>query len=249
MKKGGNKFRRIGLVGGVSWASSAEYYRRFNIVMEDSDELGIVLVDLNFKHIREAQDMDLVDKEMQLVGDGVRRAVNAGGEVILVCSNTTSRTLHYIKRRSNVKIVSLIDCVSDHLDRGQFKETLLLGTRYTMERDFYRSAMQNDNRIIHIPDCRDRVKIHQIIYEELCRGEISGGSKKWFGDMLECYITKFPNLDSIILGCTELSLLGINKIISRCAVIDTISVHVECALRLASVEHNPHRNEAKVGQP
>lgn len=249
MKQSGNKFRRIGLVGGVSWASSAEYYRRFNIFMEDSDELGIISVDLNFKHVREAQELNLVDKEMELVGDAIGRAVNAGGEVILVCSNTTSRTLNSINRQSNINLISLIDCVSFHLNREQFRETLLLGTRYTMERDFYRSAMASENRIIHIPESPHRMKIHQIIYGELCRGKILRGSKEWFCDMLEYYSMKYPNLDSIILGCTELSLLGINETANQCAVVDTISVHIERALRLASVEYNPHRNGAKIGQP
>ncbi|ESY46344.1 hypothetical protein X744_29720 [Mesorhizobium sp. LNJC372A00] len=215
------------------------------MLMEDSDELGIVLVDLNFKHIREAQERDLVDKEMEIVADGIQRAVDAGGEIILICSNTTSRTINRIRKQTDVEIISLIDCVYLHLEREQFRESLLLGTRYTMERDFYRSAIASENRIIHTPESRDRKKVHQIIYGELCRGRILRESKIWFCNMLEYYSAKFPNLDSIILGCTELSLLGIAETVSQCAAIDTISVHIECALRLASNEYSPHRNRAK----
>ncbi|TIX35722.1 MAG: amino acid racemase [Mesorhizobium sp.] len=233
-----NKYQRIGLVGGVSWASSAEYYRRLNIIFEGSNELGIILVDLNFKHIREAQELNLLDKERELVADGIRRAVNAGGDIILVCSNTTSRTLCDMKKTGAI-ILSLIDCIYLHLERKQLKETLLIGTRYTMERDFYRSAIESENRIIHTPQVQDRTKIHSIIYNELCKGKILRESKEWFYNMIERYIEEIPKLDSIILGCTELSLLGVNERISQCAVIDTISVHIECALRLASIEYNP----------
>lgn len=236
-----NKFKRIGLVGGVSWASSAEYYKRLSIILADSDAPRIVSVDLNFKHVRAAQERALVDAEAELVSDGIARCVNAGAEIILVCSNTTSRTLNSLKRRPNVEVVSLIDCVSSHLDRQQYNETLLLGTRYTMERDFYRAAIVRQNRTIRTPESPDRMKIHKIIYDELCRGKIIPTSKNWLCNMLESYSRKFPNLDSIILGCTELSLLGVNETVNQCIVIDTISVHIESALRLASIG-------AKVGQ-
>lgn len=202
----------------------------------DSDEPGIISVDLNFKHVREAQDLNLFDKEMELVCDGIGRAVDAGGEIILVCSNTTSRTLGSIEGRQNVEVVSLIDCVSSYLDRELYHETLLLGTRYTMERDFYRSAMASQNRVIHTPERCDRMKLHNIIYEELCRGEVISASKTWICDMIGMYSTKIPTLDSIILGCTELSLLGVDKTVNQCAVIDTISVHIESGRRLASGE-------------
>ncbi|WP_457659769.1 aspartate/glutamate racemase family protein [Sinorhizobium medicae] len=230
-----NYFKRVGLVGGVSWASSAEYYKRLNILLADSDAPGIVLVDLNFRHVRAAQEQYVVDTEAELVTDGIDRSVNAGAEIILVCSNTTSRTLDSLKRRPNVEVVSLIDCVSTHLDHQKYNETLLLGTRYTMERDFYRSAMLGQNRTIRTPDGPDRMKIHEIIYDELCRGIILPKSKNWICNMLEFYSRKFPNLDSIILGCTELSLLGVSQTVNQCTVIDTISVHIDSALRSASI--------------
>ncbi|WFU49124.1 aspartate/glutamate racemase family protein [Sinorhizobium terangae] len=234
MLNNNSKQRRIALVGGVSWASSAEYYRRLNIILTDSDEPGLVAVDLNFKHVLEAQELNIFEKEMELVSDGISRAARAGGEIILVCSNTTSRTLNSVAH-PDVEVISLIDCVSSHLDELKYTETLLLGTRYTMERDFYRSAMQRQDRKIRIPEGDDRKKIHGIIYDELCRGKILHTSKQWFREMLEFYTAKFTKLDSIILGCTELSLLGMPETVNQCAVIDTIAVHIDTALQVASI--------------
>ncbi|MES0157024.1 amino acid racemase [Mesorhizobium sp. M0018] len=225
---------RIGLVGGVSWTSTAEYYRRLHLTFAGSEHPGIVLVDLNFKQVLEAQELNLVDRELELVSDGISRTVNAGGEIILVCSNTTSRTLKSIGRNLACNIVNVIDCVSEYINRNHFKECLLVGTRYTMERDFYRSALLGQGRVIRTPEEEDRIIIHDMIYNELCMGKLHNKSVKLFTDMLYSYTSTFPNLDSIILGCTELSLLGIKKRLNQCVVIDTISTHIERAVQLAS---------------
>ncbi len=200
--------KTIGLLGGMSWESSAEYYRVIN--EEVRSRLGwthsaeLVLYSFDFARIeamQEADDWDLAGKTLAEAAVGLERA---GAECLVICTNTMHRLSAAIEQAVEIPIIHIADTTARAIHETGVRRPLLLGTRYTMEADFYAGRLRDQHSIeVTLPDPEDRGVIHDIIYAELVRGVVSDASRQAYLDI----IGRADGCDGVIAGCTEIELL------------------------------------------
>lgn len=234
---------RLGLIGGVSWVSTMEYYRRLNLRVQQGDgshtSADLVMVSLNFKAILTCQKTGDEDGEYAILADAAHIIEQAGASKLLICSNTTSRTCDRLQTHFNLEVVNIIDSTLAHIRRCGYTRVGLLGTRYVMEDTFYRKRLEDAGIEVVTPKCVDRNAIHNIIYQELCRGIFSPISREIFENVIKQFAQS--GMDAVILGCTEIPLVfphlpshgGI-------AIIDSIDAHLDAALGI-SYQYIPHK--------
>jgi len=222
----------IGLVGGVSWASTMEYYKRLNFLINKqkgkNHSAKILMYSFDFEEILTFQKNQNEEMELQLLEEKVRLLDNAGSDVIAICSNTTNKLADQLDHALHEKVINLIDATCDHLRQQGIFRVGLLGTRYTMELDFYKNKLRAKGIQVEIPDKRYREQLHQIIYDELCKGKITPHAKKTVLNIINQLASTYK-LDGIILGCTELPLL-VSKSDVDIPLFDTIDIHIDAIL-------------------
>ena len=227
--------KTIGLIGGMSWESTAVYYRLLNEMARQ--ELGglhsaeLVLRSFDFARIealQQAGDWEAATAEMVAAA----RAVEAGGaQCIVICTNTMHRMADEVQAAVDIPLLHIADATAGAIRAAGARHPLLLATRYTMEQDFYRGRLRDRHRIeLRIPDADERSTVHGIIYEELCRGIIEPASKARCLAIVER--AAGAGADSIILGCTEVGLL-LQPADFDIPVFDTTEIHARAALDFA----------------
>ncbi|WP_454782818.1 aspartate/glutamate racemase family protein [Legionella sp. WA2022007384] len=222
----------IGLLGGVSWASTMEYYKRLNVTINKekgkNHSAKIVLYSFDFEEILEHQKKQNEVMELRLLQEKVILLDKAGSDVIAICSNTTNKLANQLDATIHKKLINIIDATGDYLHYLGAKKVGLIGTRYTMEQDFYKNKLLKKGLQVVIPDAYDRELLHQIIYHELCHGIVTDISKKTVLNIINKLASSY-HLDGVILGCTELPLL-ISKTDVNFPLFDTIEIHVNAIL-------------------
>ena len=226
--------KTIGLIGGMSWESSAEYYRILN--EETRKRLGsnhscpCILYSFDFQPIEELQHKGNWKDLESLLNKAGRQLAGAGSEILLLCTNT----MHYVAdglEALPVPFLHIADATGEAIQKKGLKKVGLLGTRFTMEKDFYKARLFEKFGIeTIIPDKAGREEVHRIIYEELVKGQIRRESK-------EVYIQVIRQLsqagaEGVILGCTEIPML-IREEDSPLPVFDTTRLHALAALAMA----------------
>jgi aspartate racemase len=192
----------------MSWESSAVYYRIIN--EEVRSRLGgthsaeLVMYSFDFARIeamQEAGDWDLAAKTLRGAAVGLERA---GAECLVICTNTMHRLAPDIERATEIPIIHIADATAGAVRDAGVRRPLLLGTRYTMEADFYAGRLRDQHRIqVTVPEPADRIIIHEIIYDELVRGEVSETSRQAYLQIID----RAVGCDGVIAGCTEIELL------------------------------------------
>jgi aspartate racemase len=202
--------RRIGLLGGMSWESSVEYERIIN--QEVRRRLGgahsadLVIRSYDFAEIEALQEADDWDGAARLLAADATRLAAAGAEVLGLCTNTMHRVAGAIEALPGVRFVHIADATADAIIAAGLTRVGLLGTRYTMEQDFYRARMEAVHGLqVLIPPEPDRSTIHDVIYAELVRGSVSEASKRRYLDVIGRLVD--DGAEGIIAGCTEIELL------------------------------------------
>ncbi|CAM3004968.1 putative racemase [Legionella steigerwaltii] len=222
----------IGLLGGVSWASTMEYYKRLNLIINKekgkNHSAKIVLYSFDFEEILEHQKKQNEVMELRLLQEKVILLDKAGSDVIAICSNTTNKLANQLDVMIHKKLINIIDATGDYLHYLGAKKVGLIGTRYTMEQDFYKNKLLKKGLQVVIPDAYDRELLHQIIYQELCHGIVTVRSKEIVLNIINKLASSYY-LDGVILGCTELPLL-ISKTDVSIPLFDTIEIHVNAIL-------------------
>jgi len=202
--------KTIGLLGGMSWESTLEYYRIIN--REMSKRLGglhsakILMYSVDFGEVEPLMQMG----DWQKIGDHVagiaRRLESAGADCILLCTNTVHKVADRIEQAISVPFVHIADATGEGIVSRGLKKVGLLGTRYTMEEDFYRSRLNTRFGIsILAPSEGDRVLVNDVIFSELCQGVIAQSSRERFREIVAELASR--GAQGIILGCTEIPLL------------------------------------------
>ena len=228
------KMKTIGLIGGVSWFSTSEYYIRMNKLMYQ--RLGhqysakILLYSFNFEEILKYQLNNDSQAEANLLIEAAKKLEDAGADFILICSNTTNKTAQQIARAISIPIVDIIELTAQHICRTGLRDLGLLGTKSVMKQDFYRHVLASYGLRVTIPSDDECEIIHTIIYEELCHGIVKEDSKKAFLSIIDNLRSK--GLEGIILGCTEIPIL-INQEDTPVRVFDSTQIHVERAVEMA----------------
>lgn len=201
--------RTIGLIGGMSWESTQEYYRILN--EEVKSRLGglhsaqCVLYSVDFAQIEECQRNNEWDRAAMILADAAIKLEKAGVEAIVICTNTMHKLVDQIQSHIEIPILHIADATARRIKEKKLTSIALLGTKYTMEQDFYKVRIENAGIRVIIPNEVERNLIHQVIYEELCLGVINPRSKSEYKRIIE----RLGNMgaEGVILGCTEITLL------------------------------------------
>ncbi|MCB8814417.1 aspartate/glutamate racemase family protein [Desulfosporosinus shakirovi] len=201
--------KTIGLIGGMSWESSSEYYRIIN--EEVKNRLGglhsakCVLYSVDFEEIEICQRNGEWGKAAQILANAARSLEKAGGDFIIICTNTMHKVADEIQAGIRIPLLHIADITAEQVLLNGIKTVGLLGTRYTMEQDFYKSRLENQSIKVLIPKETDREIVNTVIYKELCLGQIIDSSRVSYKRIIEDLIKQ--GAEGIILGCTEIGLL------------------------------------------
>lgn len=222
----------IGLIGGISWESSVEYYRHINRMV--AERLGgfhsgrVVLYSVDFNEIEKAQYDGRWDDAAEVLADAAQALVRAGAEILLVCANTMHKVADKIEERAGLKLLHIGDVTGQAVVRQGLKTVGLLGTRFTMEEQFLRGMLEDRFSLrVLVPDKEDRETVNRIIYEELCKGKIEASSREAYIEVIDRLIQK--GAEGIILGCTEIPLL-IGPEHVNVPLFDTTALHAQAAV-------------------
>ena len=201
--------KRIGLLGGMSWESSIEYERIIN--EEVRARLGgvhsadLIVRSYDFAEIEKLQERGEWDEAGRLLASDARLLEAAGAEVIVLCTNTMHKVADAIKAAVEVPFLHLADATAGSVHAAGVSRVALLGTRYTMEEDFYRARLESHGLEVLVPDEPDRTMIHDVIFSELVRGVVSAHSREQYLSAIDRLVER--GAQGVIAGCTEIELL------------------------------------------
>ncbi len=225
----------IGLLGGMSWESTAVYYRHLNEQVRHRRgglaSADLILRSFDFSTIVALQKAG----DWQAAGATLARAAQgleaAGARAILICTNTMHLLADQVEAATSVPLVHIVDATAGRIQQAGFRRPLLLATRYTMEQRFYRDRMAERFGLdAIIPDCDDRTVVHDVIFDELCQGVIRPDSRQAYQRIIERGAD--AGADCVILGCTEIGLL-IGPADCALPAFDSTFIHAEAALDFA----------------
>jgi aspartate racemase len=227
--------KTIGLIGGLSWESSKEYYRIINETV--NERLGglhsakCILYSLDFAESREIQQTKGWDEVTKILIDAAQRLEAAGADIVLICTNTMHKSVPEIQRKIHVPVLHIADATAEKVLGKGLKKVGLLGTKMTMEEDFYKGRIRERFGIdVLVPDKDERDFIERVIFDELCVGKINASSKKTLKEIVGKLADN--GAEGIILGCTEIPLL-IKQEDVNVPVFDTTEIHAKAAVEFA----------------
>jgi aspartate racemase len=201
--------KTIGLLGGMSWESSIEYERIINT--EIRRRLGgvhsadLLIRSYNFDDIEALQQADEWDRAGAVLAADAVRLEEAGADLIVLATNTMHKVAPHIEAAITIPFLHIADATADAVHRYGIGSVALLGTRYTMEQDFYRGRLADRGLEVVVPDAADRVYIHDVIFEELVQGRVEAGSKQRFLEIIGHQYAR--GAEGVVAGCTEIELL------------------------------------------
>lgn len=224
--------KTIGLIGGMSWESSLEYYRILNEKVKK--ELGglhsakTILYSVDFEEIKNLQHESEWGKLTEIMIDAAKSLERAGAEMIVICTNTMHKMAPDVENNINLPLIHIADATAQSIKNLKLKKVGLLGTKFTMEQEFYKNRLIEKHNIdVVVPNDDDRNLVHKIIYNELCLGNIKDLSKQEYIRIINNLIQ--DGAEGIILGCTEIPLLIKQDDVSV-PIFDTTTIHAEMAV-------------------
>ena len=214
----------------MSWESTVTYYKIINETVKE--RLGglhsakCILYSVDFQEIEECQANGNWEKSGEILGEAANNLEKAGADFIVICTNTMHKVVDQIKEKISIPILHIAEMTAEKILEKGLKNIALLGTKYTMEQDFYKSKLIEKGINVIIPDKNDIEIINEVIYDELCLGIINSNSKKKFLEIVDKLRNK--GAEGIILGCTEIGLLIKNED-TDVPLFDTAIIHAEQA--------------------
>ncbi len=228
----GVSMKMIGLIGGMSWESSAHYYRLLNEGVRDrlgpTASARCLLYSFDFAEIETLQHAGVWDELGNRMVDAARRLETAGAELLLICTNPMHLLAPAIEAATRVPLLHIADPTAERIKAAGIKRVGLLGTAFTMEQDFYKGRLSERHGLdIIVPDDRDRATVHRIIYDELVSGKVLAQSRDAYRAVIARLVES--GAEAIILGCTEIMLL-VGAEDSAVPLFDTTTIHAEAAI-------------------
>lgn len=227
--------KTIGLLGGMSWESTATYYALINQGIRR--QLGglhsgeIILYSVEFEVIEQLQRKGKWGQAAVVLTEAARKIEAAGADVLLICTNTMHKVAPTVEAAISIPLLHIADATAEALIEQRITCVGLLGTRFTMEEDFYKGRLQEKYGIkVCIPDEQERNFIHRVIFDELCCGSIKDHSRDQFIKITEALAAK--GAQAVILGCTEIALL-LKQEHTEMPLFDTTAIHSERAVLYA----------------
>ena len=230
--------KTIGLIGGMSWESTVPYYRLVNEGIKA--RLGglhsakVVLYSVDFHEIEQLQRDGDWDAAGELLAEAARRLQAAGADLLVLCTNTMHKVAPQMEAAVSIPLLHIADGTATAIKAAGHRTVGLLGTRFTMEQDFYRQRLQDGHGLqVIVPEADDRRVVHDVIYDELCRGVVRDESREAYRRIMEDLVAR--GAEAIILGCTEIGLL-VSRQDARVPLFDTTALHADAAVEAALAE-------------
>ncbi|MHB1785184.1 MAG: aspartate/glutamate racemase family protein [Acidimicrobiales bacterium] len=219
------------MLGGMSWESSAQYYRIANELVRE--RLGglhsarVLLASVDFADIEQLQADGRWDEAGELLAEAAKGLEAGGAELLLICTNTMHKVADRVQAAVDIPLLHLADATALAITRARLGKVGLLGTAFTMEQDFYRDRLASHGFTVLVPPAEDRAEVHRIIYDELCQGLLREESRQVYRDVITRLVD--AGAEGVVLGCTEIELL-IDVADSPVPVFPTTRLHVEAAV-------------------
>ncbi|WP_409488363.1 aspartate/glutamate racemase family protein [Pseudomonas promysalinigenes] len=226
--------RTIGLIGGMSWESSIEYYRLIN--QQVRTQLGplrsaqLLMYSVDFGPIEQAQHLGRWSDAGAILADAARRLESGGADCVVLCTNTMHKVAEQIQHAINIPFLHIADPIAKAALAAGVTTVGLLGTSFTMEQDFLKDRLKAMGLKVIVPDADARAVVHRIIYDELCIGVINDTSRLLYQQVIDSLAAR--GAQAIILGCTEIGLL-IKPEHSALPLLDTTQLHAQAAVTFA----------------
>jgi aspartate racemase len=239
--------RTIGLLGGMSWESTAVYYRHLNEEVRRRfgglASADVLVRSLDFESVVALQKAGDWAGAARLLGDAARGLERAGAACVLICTNTMHLVADEVQQAVSIPLMHIVDTTAAALAVRGIRRPLLLATRYTMEEAFYRERLARRHGIeAVIPACQaDRDTVHAIIFEELCRGVVREASRRAYREIIDA--ARADGIDGVILGCTEIGLL-MDEEACGLPTVDSTIAHADAALDFALARNEAARTAA-----
>ncbi|MBK9376349.1 MAG: aspartate/glutamate racemase family protein [Holophagales bacterium] len=230
--------KTIGLIGGMSWESTVPYYREINehvrLRRGGLHSARVALYSVDFADIEPLQRTDLWDEAGEALARAGRAVEAAGADFIVLCTNTMHKVAPAIEAAVSIPLLHIADPTAEAVKRAGIRTIGLLGTRFTMEQDFYRERLQRRHGLeVIVPAAQGRDVVHRVIYEELCRGVVTEESRAQYREVIAGLVRK--GAGGVILGCTEIAML-VSASDSSVPVFDTTRLHAAAAVDFALAE-------------
>lgn len=226
--------KTIGLIGGMSWESTSLYYQIINEYIQHKKgglySAKCILYSVNFEEISSMQKTGQWQKCGEILGNIGKNLETAGAEFIIICTNTMHKVVPDMQKYINIPIIHIAEATYNKIKEAGIKNIGLLGTKYTMKEDFYKNILIDKGLNVIIPEDDDVEFINNVIFNELCKGDIKAESKRKFLEIVDRL--KLRGAEGVILGCTEIVMLISQKDINI-KVFDTTQIHAETAAELS----------------
>lgn len=201
--------RKIGLIGGMSWESSDLYYQKINKLVNEKlgalNSAHLVLYSVNFQEIEHMQSQGQWDKAGEYLKEVAQKLEYIGVDAIALCTNTMHLVASEISNHISIPFLHIADAVADQINQANKKKVLLLGTKFTMQKDFYKNLLNLKGIEVVVPNLNQQEIVHSIIYDELCLGRILEESKQHYISIINDFVEE--GVQGVILGCTEIGML------------------------------------------
>ncbi len=226
--------KTVGLIGGMSWESSILYYKIMNELVQRKlgglNSAKTITYSLNFEEIAALQKAGRWKEAADVLIDTARRLEKAGADIIVICTNTMHKVAKEVEQAIEIPLLHIVDATASQILASGFSKVGLLATKYTMEQEFYIERFRKLGIDVLIPSKEEREVVHQVIFEELCKGKVKPESRENYKKIINNLIQK--GAQGIILGCTEITLL-VKCEDSEVPLFDTTYIHAEEAVRYA----------------
>lgn len=228
--------KTIGLLGGMSWQSTASYYKAINQGVENAlgglHSAKICLYSVDFDEIEKLQHQGLWHETSKILSKAAQSVEAAGADFVLICTNTMHKVAPQIEAAISIPLLHIADATAEKLSLDKVRRVGLLGTKFTMEQDFYKGRLTEHFAIeVIVPTTEQQQLVHDIIYSELCLGTITDESRQHYLKIIKELHAR--GADAVILGCTEIALL-VAQSDTQVPLYDTTAIHAAQAVKIAT---------------
>lgn len=235
--------KTIGLIGGMSWESTVGYYQIINTVVKETmgglHSAKCLLYSVDFAEIEACQSSGDWDKSARILTDAAQSLERAGADLVLICTNTMHKVADQVAAGISIPLLHIAEVTAQELLRQDVRRVGLLGTQYTMEQAFYKAKLAEQNIEVLVPGETDRKYVNNVIFQELCLGELKEASRQEFLRIIAGLAEQ--GAQGVILGCTEIGLL-VRQEDTKVLLFDTTRIHAESAARMAVQDGKTRRN-------
>ena len=227
--------KMIGMIGGMSWESSIEYYRIINQTVRE--KLGglhsakSIMYSVEFAEIEALQHQNRWDELASILIQAARILERGGADFVIICTNTMHKLYDLVQKNIQIPVLNIADATAEKIKTEGIHKIALLGTRFTMEEDFYKGRLIEKYGLdVIIPSSQQMETVHRVIYDELCAGKVRPDSKQKYAEIIGQLVAE--GAGGIILGCTEIGLL-VKPEDSSVPLFDTTEIHAKAAVQYA----------------